>query len=1248
MGPVVPPASVVISPNTGSVPINGTLPFVATVTNDPANLGVVWTTSGPSCTGAACGTISPSSSMSGATVTYTAPPSSPGLVVITATAVANQASSKSNITVITPEPPPSAFQNNVVTPPASISGTTKTYNFTGYVGPTIVANFSSVSASSNITGVQACISGASCVALTLTDSIDNAGQKKTYQYRGIKIGAGFNQVVVSTSDTNNLNATIYDVLNVGALDTSVTKSAGATTNPTGPSITTATANELVICALGTSGTASAVAPPFAFTLTGSKDGAASLVNPTASAISPSWTSTNAAYVSLCGAYSVGTIPPAVTVVNNPISVNVQSSATQQFTATVGNDPANQGVNWTCTSGGGSCGSFSPTHTSSGQATTWTAPALVPPGAAVTLLQHPKILDQSSPFTIPTASTAAGTTLVLCVAWDTAAGTLTVTDNKGETWPAAIDVVHQSGHSGSCAALPNNVGGVGSITAAISGSTPTSLEMYAREYSGMLTASIVDQHTFANTFASPMDSGFMSATTNANDVLVGFGFNGSATSFTAGNDGQGDTYGNLDQQTFLGSAIEDFFPTTATNTYKATMTPNVASGAGMMVFALKASTGSGTGNANITITATSVADGTKTANSTVTLTAATPPISVVVNPTSGTLTAGTGTISITPTVSNDGANLGVTWSLNGLGTISVSSSASGTPTVYTPPASVSTAQTAIITAMSVSDPTKTATANILINPTTGTGGGTGNLIACTDTSCPAFQGTLGNAQGGGAASLGGSGRNGTGPSQIFLVTNCNDSGPGSLRAGIEATGARFVIFRVSCHNPQQSQLRITHPYLYIAGQTVPGGGYVQGGTGSIGANRQALFIATHDVVVRYMTYDGAGSTIGGATCGPDNGTVGLEIGSANTYNIVVDHNSHRWWGNKDFEIISNGPGQNAHDLTMQWNMGYEPCNNHPVFTEPDVFSGGSQFASVNQDWHHNFTSNGNHRYPLCAIRSIRWVNNLIYNTLPESDDFNWSCWGAVQADIIGNKYVDGPQSSFHVFNIVDQADPTSSADQADCNPTCDNGPAQGRWPGYYAINNVGHAGTNTGSAPIAYTHVANDAGQLSMMAQVTNAEGAKNPTTWPQTCTGSNPATSGCWLRSTPLPAETFPITADPAENLDAVLLQTVGNSQHLDCQGNPVSNRDSQDARVIAQYQNRGPGGAWEGPNYKGPDYPGAPSIPAGTVCPMTFATGLYDGWILKYGLPTNDPQLFFKQDPVSKYLIGEDFLNGIIPTKPN
>ena len=76
-----------------------------------------------------------------------------------------------------------------------------------------------------------------------------------------------------------------------------------------------------------------------------------------------------------------------------------------------------------------------------------------------------------------------------------------------------------------------------------------------------------------------------------------------------------------------------------------------------------------------------------------------------------------------------------------------------------------------------------------------------------------------------------------------VTSLADSGPGTLRAAVEAAGPRMIVFRVGGLIDRVKPLRITEPFITIAGQTAPGDGICLRGS--------ELSIHTHDVVVRHL-------------------------------------------------------------------------------------------------------------------------------------------------------------------------------------------------------------------------------------------------------------------------------------------------------------------------------------------------------------------------------------------------------------
>jgi hypothetical protein len=484
-----------------------------------------------------------------------------------------------------------------------------------------------------------------------------------------------------------------------------------------------------------------------------------------------------------------------------------------------------------------------------------------------------------------------------------------------------------------------------------------------------------------------------------------------------------------------------------------------------------------------------------------------------------------------------------------------------------------------------------------------------------------------AQGGGAASVGGSGRGGGSP-QVYEVTTLSDRGgscsghlcSGSLRFCLEGAGPRTCVFRVSGLITFLSRMQISSPFLTVAGQTAPGGGIVVGGPNQKG---EQIFVTTHDVVIRYLTYDGNNPNL---PTGPSTGTVGFSTTSGNIYNVVYDHLSARWWGNKAFPLLSNDVG-NVHNVTYQWTLGYEPNVNHPVSGLGTDATAGSALATTDIDFHHNMIVNIDHRAPLLqGANRVRWVNNLTYNW----NQFAFLSMGGLNVDIIGNKYVDGNLSEdfVHVFlgngNGADPKDPTDNCSGG--NPCDNSGP-----PTWYLLNNTGRSGNKPGSAPTVPTNVVNDAGEVNMTQQGSESGETRDP--------NSKGPIPSSWLRSTPLPAETFPITPDPVTSLESVLLATVGNSQHLDCYGNWLNNRDSQDTRIINQYQSRGKGGLFTGQF-------SAPSIPGGTPCVSSLHDGIPDAWKKAHGYSLTDAGLGSRAAR-NGYTYLENYLNGTDPDLP-
>lgn len=250
--------------------------------------------------------------------------------------------------------------------------------------------------------------------------------------------------------------------------------------------------------------------------------------------------------------------------------------------------------------------------------------------------------------------------------------------------------------------------------------------------------------------------------------------------------------------------------------------------------------------------------------------------------------------------------------------------------------------------------------------------------------PAFPG----AWGAGMFTTGGRG------GKAYLVTNLNDSGPGSLREAIEAEGPRIVIFRVAGTIELQSDLDIVNPDITIAGQTAPGDG--------ICLAKGTLHINTHNVIVRHIrarkgTLDGSDDSIGGH---PE-------------HHVIVDHCSCSWSRDENISIYrhmrpsADGTTQikdPSRYVTIQWTISSE-C----------FYQCGATWGGMPSTFHHNLFACNQTRNPSIGMSGdFDYRFNVAYNWK------NRTCDGGdetSQVNFINNYYKPGPATEDNMKTVL---------------------------------------------------------------------------------------------------------------------------------------------------------------------------------------------------------------------------------------
>ena len=220
--------------------------------------------------------------------------------------------------------------------------------------------------------------------------------------------------------------------------------------------------------------------------------------------------------------------------------------------------------------------------------------------------------------------------------------------------------------------------------------------------------------------------------------------------------------------------------------------------------------------------------------------------------------------------------------------------------------------------------------------------------------PAFPG----AWGGGMYSFGGRG------GKVIVVTNLNDSGPGSFREACETGGPRIIVFNVAGIIRIKAPISIRAPYVTIVGNTAPGDGICIAGN--------TVELNTHDIIVRYLRFR-RGKT---EAADRDDSFGGNPIG-----NIMIDHVSASWSLDENISMYRHmySPPGGGKDLklptvnvTIQNSISSESLN---IFHH----SFGSTIGGLNSTFLRNLWACNTGRNPSVGMYGdFTFVNNVLFN------------------------------------------------------------------------------------------------------------------------------------------------------------------------------------------------------------------------------------------------------------------------------
>ncbi len=241
-----------------------------------------------------------------------------------------------------------------------------------------------------------------------------------------------------------------------------------------------------------------------------------------------------------------------------------------------------------------------------------------------------------------------------------------------------------------------------------------------------------------------------------------------------------------------------------------------------------------------------------------------------------------------------------------------------------------------------------------------------------------------AEGFGASAVGGRG------GDVYHVTNLSDSGPGSLRYGVQtARGPRTIVFDLSGTIFLRSGLDIDRPFLTLAGQTAPSDGVtVAGFTTSIAG--------THDVIVRYMRF-----RAGDINCPSFQGDA---LNVYHSRDVIIDHVSASWSIDETLSVT------HSDRVTVQWSIIADSLNAACHAKGHHGYGSLLRYGKGGMTFHHNLYAHHASRNPrLGDDLGLDFVNNVVYDWGSEPGYSGPAAEGSPRLNYVANTLVAGPST-----------------------------------------------------------------------------------------------------------------------------------------------------------------------------------------------------------------------------------------------